>query len=319
METAWHRKNLQERLKKLDALIDEQMASLEALEATEGSYALPQPFQDAAVRREKIRKSLAELEAADRAHLHPKEPEATVVKTRTHQPLGYNGQAVVDEKSDLIVAQTVVTDEQDRHQLVPMVEAVKETVGRVAEETVADRGYHNGEQIAEAERKQLPVLVGLQAESSGKGELSKSHFRYDAERDGYVCPRGVFLPLAFIRKPTTGNPHPVAVYRCHDRDCPIRSQCTSDPKGRSIKRLPFEEAVERQAAKQRMPEKKERMERRKAIVEHIFGLMKQHHGFRRFTVRGLDGVRAQFALLCSVLNLWKLYAHWRTGRLALAA
>ena len=57
---------------------------------------------------------------------------------------------------------------------------------------------------------------------------------------------------------------------------------------------------------------------RKEIVEHLVGIVKTIDGFRRFTVRGLDKVRAQWALVCTAVNLRKLYAWWRQGKLVLS-
>ena len=54
---------------------------------------------------------------------------------------------------------------------------------------------------------------------------------------------------------------------------------------------------------------------RKEIVEHLFGIVKAVDGFRRFTVRGLEKARAQWALVCTAVNLRKLYAWWRLGKL----
>ncbi|MGH7185049.1 MAG: IS1182 family transposase [Pseudomonadota bacterium] len=45
---------------------------------------------------------------------------------------------------------------------------------------------------------------------------------------------------------------------------------------------------------------------RKQIVEPVFGQMKQARGFRQFLLRGVEKVRAEWALLCTAHNLTKL-------------
>jgi hypothetical protein len=45
---------------------------------------------------------------------------------------------------------------------------------------------------------------------------------------------------------------------------------------------------------------------RKQIVEPVFGQIKQARGFRQFLLRGLDNVRAEWAMLCTAHNLLKL-------------
>jgi transposase len=45
---------------------------------------------------------------------------------------------------------------------------------------------------------------------------------------------------------------------------------------------------------------------RKQIVEPVFGQIKQARGFRQFLLRGIDNVRAEWALICTAHNLTKL-------------
>ena len=45
---------------------------------------------------------------------------------------------------------------------------------------------------------------------------------------------------------------------------------------------------------------------RKQIVEPVFGQIKQARGFRQFLLRGIDKVRAEWALICTAHNLTKL-------------
>ena len=47
--------------------------------------------------------------------------------------------------------------------------------------------------------------------------------------------------------------------------------------------------------------------RRKAIVEPVFGQIKQARGFRRFSFRGLEKVAAEWDLVCLTHNLLKLF------------
>jgi hypothetical protein len=45
---------------------------------------------------------------------------------------------------------------------------------------------------------------------------------------------------------------------------------------------------------------------RKQIVEPVFGQIKQARGFRQFLLRGLEKVKAEWALICTAHNLTKL-------------
>ncbi len=45
---------------------------------------------------------------------------------------------------------------------------------------------------------------------------------------------------------------------------------------------------------------------RKQVVEPVFGQIKQARDFRRFLLRGLDQVRAEWAMICTAHNILKL-------------
>jgi hypothetical protein len=46
---------------------------------------------------------------------------------------------------------------------------------------------------------------------------------------------------------------------------------------------------------------------RKAIVEPVFGQIKEQRGFRRFSLRGKENVSREWKLVCAVSNLLKLF------------
>jgi hypothetical protein len=57
-----------------------------------------------------------------------------------------------------------------------------------------------------------------------------------------------------------------------------------------------------------------RWQRRSRIIERPFAQIKQHDGFRRWTVWGLENVQVQWSLLCTTLNLRVLYRRWKADR-----
>jgi hypothetical protein len=51
---------------------------------------------------------------------------------------------------------------------------------------------------------------------------------------------------------------------------------------------------------------------RQAIVEPVIGCIKEVRGFRRFALRRLSRVRAEWRIICMTHNLLKLFRHhWR--------
>ena len=65
------------------------------------------------------------------------------------------------------------------------------------------------------------------------------------------------------------------------------------------------------------PAGRETYAKRKAIAEPVFGHIKAALGFRRFSLRGLAKVRAEWAIACTCHNLLKLFR--ALGPLPLAA
>ena len=69
------------------------------------------------------------------------DPESRVLKTRRGWVQGYNAQAMVDCDSQVIVAQQVTNEENDLHQVAPMLEQCEEQAGARPEQLLADAGY----------------------------------------------------------------------------------------------------------------------------------------------------------------------------------
>jgi len=69
-------------------------------------------------------------------------------------------------------------------------------------------------------------------------------------------------------------------------------------------------AKEKMRAKLKTPAGRAVYARRKAIVEPVFGQIKEARGFRRFLLRGLEQIRGEWRLVCLTHNLLKI---WRYG------
>ena len=309
----WHKTDLEKLLVEVDRSIESMSEAVKLAEETRGgSYRLPADLRDAESRRRKIKAALAELTDVGRSHLHPVDKDARMMKGNN---FAYNSQAVVDDKHGLIVAEDVVNEETDSHQLMPMVDRVKENLGDTADETLADAGYYSPEQLAEAEVKDVNVLVSIQDNRErrwSKGELKSSNFSYDEAGNIFICPLGQDLRCERT-KLSRNKKHKIKVYRCHHRDCPVRSVCSRDKRGRAIELGEYYKAVQKQRLKQNDPDKKALLLRRMAIVEPVFAQIKEHLGFRRFTFRGLSKVKTQWSMICTAFNLRKLCRHWASG------
>jgi hypothetical protein len=72
---------------------------------------------------------------------------------------------------------------------------------------------------------------------------------------------------------------------------------------RKLTKMPLMSAM---TEKLRRAGRRSRYRLRKQVVEPVFGQMKQARGFRQFLLRGLDQVRAEWAMICTAQNLLKL-------------
>lgn len=308
--TALHAVDLKKQLKKLEEEIDalEKQIASEGEDGSDGpDDRLPKELvEKRKTLRERIQESLAALEQADRAHLHPLDPDAQVmVSGGGRTSFAYNAQAVVDEGHGVIVSEDVVTEANDQHQLVPMLEQTKENLGKYAEITVTDSGYHAAEALGAAEAMDAHVLVAIKQKDHELGPYHASRFTYDASTDSVQCPQGQRLPREGTRR-HKAKPYASQTYRCKVfARCPVASQCSRDRDGRSIEISPYYDAVLRN---RHHPDARALLIRRQSVVERAFAEIKEVLGLRRWRFRGLDRVKAQWSMMCVAMNLRRIIA-----------
>ena len=226
---------------------------------------------------------------------------------------GYNAQATVDAKAQVIVAADVTSEPGDHRQLTPMIAQAQANVEPTdaTPTTLADGGYANAAQLSRAQAAGYDVLTPLPSSwKDTSPPYHSAHFRHDPERNIVVCPQGRELPLQRAR---TKRGRQVEVYRSAQvcKDCPVRAQCTTDRHGRTIEIQPGHEALVALHVRWQKQATAELYTLRAPTVEPVFAQIKQQMGFRRWTVRGLDSTKAQWALLCATWNLQVIFRHWK--------
>ena len=164
---------------------------------------------------------------------------------------GYNAQIAVDGEAQVIVAAEVTQQSNDKQQLVPMVEQVKQNVGAQPQAVSADNGYWNGKQVGDARVQGIDLHI-----ATGKQKHGKPSPAGDEDRAQSSAEAGLLEQM---------------------------KQKLKTEAGRDLYRM------------------------RKAIVEPVFGQIKEWRGFRRFLLRGLQKVRAEWKLICLTHNLLKLF------------
>jgi transposase len=308
---------------RLDEGIKDVLESIKSHHETEEREAkLTEELKDSEVRKAKMERALEELRRSGCKQINPNDIDARIMKCGKTNESAYNAQVVVDEKSGIIVAQDVVNDENDTRMLTKMAGSVEENLGARPLEIVADKGYYSPEELMKAEEKGIEVLVNIPKQmhpESNENEYHKSKFAYDKEKDVFVCPEGTELEFKGTKKDRHNKNMRVKIYRCISyKDCPKRDKCSKSKRGKSIEKGPHYEAVMRQLAKQKEIVAKEKLRKRKSIAERAFAQIKWNMGFVRFMYRGLAKVKAQFALVCSVHNLEKIFKIWKKNKLIFA-
>jgi Transposase DDE domain len=214
---------------------------------------------------------LAQLERTDEDQISLTDPDSRAMAAHTKVGVGNNIQVAVDAKNKLIVEQAVTNQVVDMGLLTQTAEPAREILGVETIDVVADRGYFKAEDIEGCEKVGcIPHVPRPQRGSSAReGLFRKDEFRYDAERDAYVCPAGKLLTpirhgrLRDLMKFDYGNPKACP-------DCPLRVRCTNDI--RSVSRLENEEALDR--VTERLKARPEILDGRRGVVEHPFGSIK---------------------------------------------
>jgi hypothetical protein len=81
---------------------------------------------------------------------------------------------------------------------------------------------------------------------------------------------------------------------------------------------PPEQATARQAMHHKLRTEAGRAvyKMRKAIVEPVFGQIKDIRGFRRFSMRGQEKARAEWKLVCATANILKLFRYGQAPQIA---
>ena len=82
--------------------------------------------------------------------------------------------------------------------------------------------------------------------------------------------------------------------------------------GRSLAVGPHDAVLRRHRAWMSTSEAKEAYELRKQLVEPVFRIIKEQMGARRFLLRGLVNVAAEWTALATTFNLRTLWRVWRS-------
>jgi transposase len=112
----------------------------------------------------------------DKAQDNFTDPQSRIMKMGGSFEQCYNAQAAVDGESQLIIANGLTNNAADNGELLPMVEAVKDNLGELPQQVLADSGYRSEQAFGGLEEKGVEGLVALGREGKDRTAIDPKHY-----------------------------------------------------------------------------------------------------------------------------------------------
>src|SRR5712691_5638398 len=254
--------------------------------------------------------------------ISPVDPcSAWTAKANKRVQFGYGLNYLIDIGPGAVIVDVEATPARSYDEVAatkPMIERTEKTFGLKPKCLAADTAYGTGKFLAWIVGKEITPHIPVRDFSQrNDGTFSRSDFKFDKDRNIYVCPAGKLLK-------TTGHitsgymlRYSASIYDCGP--CHLKSKCCPNTPQRIVPRDVNEDARDIARALMGTPEyEKSRDERKK--VEMKFAHVKSLHGFERLRLRGLSGARDECHLAAIVQNLKTLAQYiWRPPQDAMLA
>jgi transposase len=224
------------------------------------------------------------------------DPDSRMLRARNRFLQGYNAQAAVSE-DHIVVAAELTNAANDSTQLVPMIDATRENLTEVECSDVgvfvADAGYWSAENLSRV--PDIDLLVAPMPATSGITNPDDPRRR---QRQKVIerVEAGELTITQSAKEMGVSHTWARRLVADHRRGVPDPAQLRVEME----ERLGSETGAAAYA-------------KRKTTVEPVFGNLKANLGFRRFSQRGLDAVRSEWRLICTIHNLLKLHRHQLTA------
>jgi hypothetical protein len=198
------------------------------------------------------------------------DPDSRIMKDGATKSFlqGFNAQAAVDGTAQVIVGCAITQEANDKQQLVPMLQQVEQNLGRKPEKATADSGYFSEAAVTHPGVEGVELLVPPNRQKQEATTEGAGEVIQEPTKVAEVVP-GAEVPTDRARAPASA--------------ADAMRQKLRSPEGRAVYKM------------------------RKAVVEPVFGQIKECRGFRRFQFRGLNKVEAEWQIICLTHNLLKLF------------
>ena len=225
---------------------------------------------------------------------------------------GYNCQAAVDEKRQIIVAAEVHDSAADCGALNSMVEKVQENGGEFPGAVLADAGYKSVDNLKAIEDKKVEAYIAV-----GRGECvgERGHLEsltFEESSQSYRCLAGKIISIRSQRQEDSWS---LQMSADHCSECPLISSCHLSSRQGKTFRVPIGKNLQLiidHQVRMRSAKGREIYRRRKVIVEPVFGNIK-NKGLKIF-VRGKHRVDRWWKMVCTAHNLEKILRQWPSDK-----
>lgn len=227
---------------------------------------------------------------------------------------GYKGHISIDPDSEIVTATAVTPANAGDGSVAKelLAEALPDSADTPVEASVphqpalevyGDSAYGAGDVLAHLDEHDVTAYVKVQPPSAPAGKFSKDSFHIDLDHATVTCPQQHTVPIR-VRKDGSGH----AGFGNLCAHCPLRSQCTESPKGRTIDIHPHESLLARARQQQRsnLAWRERYRATRPKVERKLAHLMRRKHGSRRARMRGRLRIACDFALLAASANLQRL-------------
>lgn len=300
---------IRQKLDGIEQQVEKYLRDMDALDKAEGEVEelekkkaeLEKELAVLASKKKEYRQLEDYLQAIGENRISTTDMDSKVMLGRYGKYWGYNTQTAVDTEHHLITSIKVTNHQNDKGLLTPMVEASQEVTGQKPEESLADGGYYKITALKELEEQGTQCYVAInRTPSQAKDQAQGLEFIYHQQQDRYSCTEGQWL--SYWRK--KGD---VRVYRGAQCPlCPIRDKCTTAEQ-RTIHRNENGEWIDSFHEKMNSVEGKEKLIKRRSVVEHPFGTMKYYMGQIPLLLRGKKKVQIEMNLYAIGYNLKRYF------------
>lgn len=304
-------KKLERHIQYIDEKIDTYLQELETGDQAEAADRKPDAeeiqkrIQELRQRKGKYESYQEQLKETDSNEISTTDPDARLMcNNNNNVDVSYNVQTTVDAKHKLVADFKVTTNPNDLGELDNMALRAK-TVFSVQElEVLADKGYYKAEDLKKCVDNQITPYVTKQIYSNATGdkEFYTDRFRYDADKNVYICPAG--KELYYARARTRKEKGIVGYdYRNYEacRSCEFKERCTKSTKGRSICRHVDQDFLDTIDLQTELNMDKYKL--RQMIIEHVFGTIKRSWGAYFFLTKRKLSVSGEISLSFLAYNL----------------